>query len=85
MKDTLLRYPDNINLASDASYYYYSGYYYDYYGRYIPRYYWVEYTPASKPASSLTPKSTDSEWLDFLKQRERIQGGVFPVFLVGGR
>lgn len=54
----------------------YWSYYYDYYGRYIPRFYYWKYTPASKPVSSLTSRSTDADWIDFLAQREKIAGGI---------
>jgi hypothetical protein len=50
-----------------------------YYGRYYQTpvtYYYYKYTRANKAVSSLTPKSSDAEWIDFLKQRERIQGKI---------
>lgn len=54
----------------------YWGYYYDYYGRYVPKYWYFKYTPASRPVSSLTPRSTDADWIDFLAQREKITGSI---------
>ncbi len=55
----------------------YWGYYQPYgYSASYPKYYYWSYTPASAPASSLTPKSTDAEWIDFLKNRETIAGEI---------
>lgn len=54
----------------------YWGYTYsNYYGSY-PQYYYWSYTAASKPASSLTADSSDKDWLDFAKSRERAQGAI---------
>jgi hypothetical protein len=55
---------------------YRTAYNYGYAYRYPQVYYYYEYLAASKPVSSLTPQSSDSEWIDFLKQRERIQGKI---------
>jgi mono/diheme cytochrome c family protein len=53
----------------------YSDYYY-YYGQYVPRYYQWKYYPASKPVTTLTPKSTDAEFVQLLRSREAIAGKI---------
>lgn len=54
---------------------YYWGYY-TYYGQSYPRYWYWRYVPASKPVSSLTPRSSDADWVAFLAQREKIAGSI---------
>lgn len=53
----------------------YSGFY-SYCGQSYPAYWNWSYTSVSRPAAALTPKSSEAEWIDFLKNRETIAGEI---------
>ena len=49
---------------------------YSQYAKTYPRYYWWQYSSVSLPVSSLTPYSSEKDWIAFLASRERVQGKI---------